>query len=373
MKHTSGQVGDTRPRRICHVLTTLGFGGVETRMRVLARAFKGRENEISFIAINDGGAAEAELRALGFEVLCLGAKPSVYSLGTLGKLTKTLRRLRPDVVHAHGAEANFHGLIAARLAGVPIRVGEEIGVPAHSALGRFVFKLAYASASRIVAISNVVAQAIERLGEAKGNQIVVVENPVRSINPKPVADRPADRLRLVYVGRLVEWKEVSNVLHALAALRDRDTICELWIVGAGVERAGLEMLVERLGMAETVRFFGFQDRPEDYVSSSDLFILPSNDKEGFCMALVEAMAAGTPAVSTAVGIAPEVIEDGQTGWLVPSQDIPALTEKLDQVTRLGREAIDRIGTAASRAVLARNSPEIYRDRLDRLYEEAPAA
>jgi len=362
-----------RPRRICHVLTTLGFGGVETRMRVLARAFKGRERAITFVALNGGGAAEVELRALGFDVLCLGAKPSVYSVGTLINLTATLRRLRPDVVHAHGAEANFHALIAGRLAGVPVRIGEEIGVPAHSAVGRFVFKQAYASASRIVAISNVVKLAIERMGEAQGNKIVVVENPVRSIAPEPVADRPTGRLRLGYIGRLVEWKEVSNVLHALATLRDRGTHYEFWVVGAGVERQALEQLTEQLGLAEFVRFFGFKDRPEDYVAACDLFILPSNDKEGFCMALVEAMAAGTPAVSTAVGIAPEVIEDGKNGWLVPPQDIPALTAALDRVAQLDREEIARVGVAARSAVLARNSPESYVARLDRLYAEALAA
>lgn len=373
MNQVKVQAAFIRPRRICHVLTTLGFGGVETRMRVLARTFKGRERDITFVAINGGGAAEVELRALGFDVLCLGAKPSVYSVGTLINLTATLRRLRPDVVHAHGAEANFHALIAGRLAGVPVRIGEEIGVPAHSAVGRFVFKQAYASASRIVAISNIVKQAIERMGEAQGDKIVVVENPVRPMTPEPVADRPAGRLRLGYVGRLVEWKEVSNVLHALAALRDRGTCYEFWVVGAGAERQALEQLAKQLRLTDVVSFFGFQDRPENYVAACDLFILPSNDKEGFCMALVEAMAAGTPAVSTTVGIATEVIEDGTTGWLVPPQDIASLTDTLERVGRLDRDEIARVGAAASRAVLARNSPEIYRDRLDRLYEEALAA
>ncbi len=368
MKHEKGLVAPHRPRRICHVLTSLGFGGVETRMRVLARALKGREKDVIFIAINRGGVAEDELRMLGFEVLCLGAKPSVYSIGTLVKLTATLRRLRPDVVHAHGAEANFHALIAARLAGVPVRIGEEIGVPEHSALGRFVFKCAYASASRVVAISNIVAATIERLGEAKGNHIVVVENPIRSIEPKPVSEPSRGLLRLVYVGRLIAWKEVPNALHALATLRDRGRECEFWIIGDGPDREKLEKLTDDLGITENVRFLGFQDRPEDYVAACDLFILTSF-REGFCMALVEAMAAGTPAVSTAVGIAPEVIEEGRTGWLVPPQDIPALTETLDRVTRLGRDQLGLIGLAASKAVLARNSPELYRDRLDRLYEE----
>lgn len=85
----------------------LGLWGCRDANAGAGAHLQGRERDITFVAINGGGAAEVELRALGFDVLCLGAKPSVYSVGTLINLTATLRRLRPDVVHAHGAEANF--------------------------------------------------------------------------------------------------------------------------------------------------------------------------------------------------------------------------------------------------------------------------
>jgi glycosyltransferase involved in cell wall biosynthesis len=100
----------------------------------------------------------------------------------------------------------------------------------------------------------------------------------------------------------------------------------------------------------------------------DYFILPSTEQEGFCMALVEAMAMGIPAISTNVGIAPEVISDGETGWLVPARDTNALTEKLNQVLSLPRGAAAAVGAAGRRQVLERGSPTEYVRQLDALYD-----
>jgi len=356
-------------RRVCHLLASLDFGGVERRMRILAEAAAERRGSLHFVVISGGGSARDRIVEAGHEVTCLDSKASVYSIRTFLAVLRTIRRIGPDVVHTHGAEGNFHGLPAAFLAGVPVRIGEEIGLPGHRRMARLAFRTVYRFAHRVVAVSPAVKDDLVRTGEVAPGKVVMVENPVRRVTPAVPGERGGrPRPRCCFVGRLVDWKNVRSVLDALHDLLGRGRPFDFWVVGDGPQRSELVNVVRARGLDDYVRFLGFQDRPEDCIRTCDFFILPSTEQEGFCMALVEAMAMGMPAISTRVGIAPEIISDGETGWLVPARDTGALTEKLDQVLRLPREVAAAVGAAGRRRVLARNTPTEYLRRLDALYD-----
>jgi glycosyltransferase involved in cell wall biosynthesis len=128
-------------------------------------------------------------------------------------------------------------------------------------------------------------------------------------------------------GRLVELKGIEYLIRAVAALRNDFPALRLEIAGSGPHRVKLEEEVARTDLAGRVRFLGWIDDIGSVLSRWDVFVLPSLE-EGFPVAALDAMAAGLPVVATAVGGVPELIEDGKSGWLIPSRDVEALTARL---------------------------------------------
>ena len=112
-------------KSVLHVLTSLDFGGVETQMRLIAKNATSSKSEHSFCALGRGGAVLNEMKALGSQATALGCKATIPSFVAIFSLWRYFRRVKPDVVHLHGAEANFHGVIAARLAGISTVICEE--------------------------------------------------------------------------------------------------------------------------------------------------------------------------------------------------------------------------------------------------------
>jgi glycosyltransferase involved in cell wall biosynthesis len=352
---------------VCHLVAALDYGGVERQMRIIADSTLDRRGSMHFVAIGDGGRTADAIAGAGHDVTLLRRTPSVYSAGAFPAVLQAIRRLRPDVVHTHGAESNFHGLPAAFLARVPVRIGEEIGLPSLTLKARLAFRLVYRFAQRVVAVSDMVADDMVRGGEVARDDVVVVEYPYRPLPPAPPRRRhDRTRLRCCAVNRLVEWKKVHEAIEALHVLAARGRPFDLWVIGDGPERAALEAMTADRNLGEYVTFFGFQDRPEDYLRECDVFLMPSAN-EGCSIALIEAMAMGMPVVATDVGIAPQVLRNDETGWIVPVGDREALVETLDRVLALPDEVRDAVGAAGQRRVLDRNSPAEHVARLDALY------
>lgn len=144
------------------------------------------------------------------------------------------------------------------------------------------------------------------------------------------AERP-ERPRIIYIGRLIEYKHIDELLMAFSKL---SLDAELYVVGVGPERKNLEELARRLGVAERTVFTGFVDdrRKVELLKSSHVFVLPST-VEGFGIALVEAMAAGTPTISADIPALREVADGGRAGLLFPPRDVDELREKLEGLLR----------------------------------------
>jgi colanic acid/amylovoran biosynthesis glycosyltransferase len=150
-------------------------------------------------------------------------------------------------------------------------------------------------------------------------------------------------LHVLTVARLVPGKGHALLLEALAKLRSRGVKADATFVGDGPERAGLERLVEELGLERQVRFAGAvgQDELPRWYERADAFCLPTL-AEGLGVVLMEAMAAGLPVVSTRVMGVPEVVEDGSTGLLVAPGRADELADALERLAA-SRELRERLG------------------------------
>lgn len=227
-----------------------------------------------------------------------------------------------DVIDAHffypdGVAAVMLG----RELGVPVCItarGSDLTLMPDFALPRRWIRWAAAQAEGLVTVCAALRERLVELGVA-AERVTVLRNGVDLERFQPVAAEPLrQRLNLhgqvlLSVGNLVELKGHHLIIEALQTLSD----CTLMIIGAGPERAALERLAARLGVAERVRFLGLIAHTElrDYYAAADALVLASS-REGWANVLLEAMACGTPAVATRVWGTPEVVAAPAAGVLI---------------------------------------------------------
>ena len=298
-----------------HIVTSLDFGGVEKHMENIASASNNSEFRHSFVAIAGGGNSEIKLRGLGFDVICLGETAIIPSYSAIISLFKLFKKTGVTVVHTHGAEANFHGLIAAWLAKVPVRIGEEIGIPNHGRLAKVIFSLVFNLSDKVIGVADAVVNYLFDSGEVSKNKLVRIYNPVFIDSDTHSESKSKNLLKVIFVGRLEPVKNPLSLVYAVSRLRERGILLEVSFIGDGSQRKLLEQEVDRLGLNEIVFILGYKDDPIKYIKDSNVFIQPSHS-EGLSLALIEAMGCGVPVIATPVGGSPEVVEHGITGWIL---------------------------------------------------------
>lgn len=362
--------------KIVRIVPLLDFGGVEQRIKHTVLRFNTfSEGYLKIIVLGGEGMISQELQLSGTLPIHLNQNFKIPNTLLIFKLYRLLKNMQPDVVHTSASEANFHGLIAAKMAGVPVRIGEEIGFPNHDWKWRLLFKWVYKSATKVIAISQAVKHRIVELGEVEEEKVEVVYNPVeirrklidfslrssvRNDKDRLMGERNADlitRLKkdtnsfvFVTTCRLVQVKNLGTLIKVFAEIveENQDKGLKLWIVGDGPERENLKFLERELGIQENVVFLGFQEDVVPFLEQADVFVLPSFS-EGFSISLVEAMLCGLPCIVTNQGGPSEIVEDGDTGYLINPYQADDLKNKMIEILKLSNEQRQLIGERAQEA------------------------
>jgi glycosyltransferase involved in cell wall biosynthesis len=261
-------------------------------------------------------------------------------------------------VHLHHVTSLFLCALPARLAGIRHVLMTEhslhqlLAEPATRAMTRRYAHLA-------TAISTVAPAQLDYFREQLGvsaDKLVCIPNGIEVPERTAAATSAAraalgidpQRLLICYAGRLVPIKQLDLLLRAVAllplALRERSTVC---LIGDGESRADLERLATTLGLGGTVRFAGARTQVASLLLGADAFVM-SSESEGLPMAMLEAMAAAVPCVSTAVGGIPELLRD-EAGLLVRPGDAEGLAAALASLladpalrARIGARGLARI-------------------------------
>ena len=361
--------GIQRPT-VLHLIHSLDFGGVESQMTAIATGDHLSRFSHSFVALTTGGAASRRLVELGSDVQILGVPAKIPSGRAIVALSKFLKKRPPAILHLHGAEAIFHGTIAGLIAGVKLRIAEETGVPAHSIAARVIFRLCYKFTTKLIAPSKAIEKEIQRIGEAKLDGICLLATPTTLPAPRKIAS-PGVGFEIAYVGRFEQVKNLDLLLEAFAEFIQSQTGARLSLVGSGSKLAQLEESAHALGIEPNVNFLAFSSNPWRQVPNADLFVLPSSS-EGFGLSLVEAMAFGIPCLTTPVGIAPELIEEGKTGWLISELTKSALASQFTSISLLDPTSRSRVAVEAQRIVRERFSIAKYHEAADKIYLDLSA-
>ena len=185
---------------------------------------------------------------------------------------------------------------------------------------------------------------------------------------KKAAGLDADSVVIGLIGRMSHEKGHHWFLEAVAPLAREFPAARFLFVGDGLMRAELEAKVAQLGLSAQTRFVGYQSDILPWMSAMDILVLPSVSAEGFARVLIEAGALGIPAIASPVGGNAEAIESGQTGFIVPVNDVDALRDAVREL--LGdSEKRRRLGSAARQRVSANFTVNGMVEKTERIYLE----
>ncbi|MXO86789.1 glycosyltransferase [Altererythrobacter aurantiacus] len=331
----------SRRKRVTFVTFQLGGGGAEMQLLRLANTLDRKTFEVSVIVFRSGGSYEPLLRD---DVTLVSLNnPSKVSL--IHKMAQALRRLDADLVCAF-LDIPMATVFLARplLSRRPVLVG-CVQAPPTIVYGsdqprklqmflRFYGRI-LPKIDHVIAISEGVKDDIRSFAPSALPQTEVIYNigvddRLRKAAEEPVTEVMPSRPLIVACGRLNYQKAFDVLIRSFALVR-KEIDAELWIIGEGEKRGELEALIDKLNLSASVRLIGFRQNPYQIFASADLFVL-SSIFEGFGNVLVEAMACGTPVLSTICPHGPsEIITDQESGILVPVGDVPAIAEGIIKI------------------------------------------
>jgi len=359
--------------RVLHVVKVAGISGAENHLLLLLPALRERGWDVAVVMLHEGelGAEDfaARLEADGVPVERVRLSRA-FDPRALRRILGRARRDQPDVLHTHLVHADFHGLPAGRLAGVPALVSTKHGFNA------FRNRKAFAAVDRAIAALADVHVAISAglaryLAESEGFDPASFEVVHYGLEAGPEPPLLPDGPRLAIVGRLIPIKGHDVLLRAFAAARVRVPALTLEIAGDGPLEPELRSTVTRLGLDDAVSFLGRVSPVAPVFERARIVVVPSFG-EGFGLVALEAMERGRPVVASAVGGLPEIVDDGRTGLLVPSGDADALAHAVVELASDPGRA-EAMGAAGRARALGEFSQERCTDRIEALYGAALAA
>ncbi len=351
------------PRRatVLFVVPTLGLGGVERALSSVLERID-RTRFAPSLCVLGGDTDDVPVPA-DVTVVKLGRESRWSFLRVVGRLRRVIKRTRPDAIVAFSGTANMTVLVAARLVAhrPKLIVTEHISPllmytsdeEPFGWLKQSLVRHLYPLGDAVVAVSNGVAGELEQVYGIADELLSVAHTPVELATMAALAQEqprvwPATGPVVVAVGRLTTQKNHALLLRALALVQAQRPIAAV-IVGDGPERLALEGLARTLEL-RAVSFAGSDPNPYPYIARADVFAL-SSDFEGFGVVLVEALALGTPIVSSDCASGPrEILDSGEFGLLVAPGDAEALSRAIIRILDDDelRERFRRLGPARAR-------------------------
>lgn len=332
--------------RVCLVVGQLTLGGLERQAYLLSTGLDPSRFEVSIVSMTRGGPWADALRRAGLTVVELGRRGHLDWRRLLG-MARIFRSIRPHIVYSFNYEANAYARLAGLLARVPVLVTGERNVYMSRRMALLERVLIRFTECVICNAEAIRRDLIGRVGLPE-HKVMTIRNGI-VIRPAPgPAERRSARQAIgareneIVVGTIASLAvrknlamlvRAASLCHAAAPLR----FC---IVGGGPEEQTVRTAIRDHGVEDRFTLLGERDEAWTLLAGFDLFVL-SSGSEGLSNALMEAMVAGLPCVCTDVGGCRELVEHGETGYLVNPGDEKALADRIVELS----------GDAARRATM----------------------
>jgi glycosyltransferase involved in cell wall biosynthesis len=382
--------------KICRIIARLNVGGPAIHTILLTSALNNGMYESMLVC----GSVEKAEKDMIYLAEINGVKPLLIpgfgrrinplkDLSAFIKIYNIMRKYKPDIVHTHTAKAGAIGRTAALLAGVPVRIHTFHGHIFDSYFGSLQAAI-FLSVERLLARFTkyivVVSEAQKRdivdkyriAGEGKIRVVPLglelekyadAKDGSRGIRTE--LDIDDDTLIVAIVGRLVPVKNHKMFIDAAKELLliSPGKKIKFLIVGDGEERTALEKYSAEAGLGkDKVIFYGWKEEMAEVYAGADIVALTSLN-EGTPVALIEALAAGKPVVATDVGGVRDVVQDGRSGYLVPSGDVKQFAKRLHELASDSEKRV-LFGKAGRDAVVNKYSKQRLVSDIKRLYTES---
>lgn len=359
-----------------HIDTARTWRGGQSQVKFAVMGLRQRRHRAALVAHPEGELFRR--MSEGYDLIPLAPRNEV-DLAAAWQLSRLIRKLIPDIVHAHDPHA-------VAMAATALSITTPSPPPVLVASRRIEYHIGHNSFSRwkygrvdcFIAVSEAVRERLVADGIPRAKVAVVHDG----VDVQRIVDLPAGNVHAALylpthapivgnVGALVPQKGQHHLIDAAALVVRSVPDVRFVIIGDGELRQSLEDHIKRKHLERHVFLAGFRDDALALLKGFDLFAL-SSVHEGMCTSLVDAMAASKASVASAVGGVPEVMVDGETGFLVPVRDHGAMAERLVQL--LGDQALAaRMGAAALERARAHFTVEQMVDGTAAVYKQLLAA
>jgi glycosyltransferase involved in cell wall biosynthesis len=362
--------------RIVLLSTSLGMGGADRQVLHLARALLAHDYEVHLVSMTP--LEEMGLQALteGLPIVSLEMKRGQADRRAFQQLVRLLQSWKPHLLTSFMYHANLLGRLAGRWAGVPLIVtsirSEQTGSAARDWLMRSTNWMDQCCTTN----SEQVASSLATRGLLRRDKVKVIPN---GVDVDAFASAPELRCKIredlklapsefvwLAVGRLLPQKDYPTLLTAFQPLAGAGA--RLLIAGRGPLLESLQQQVQQLGTSSEVTFLGVRDDVPELLAAADGFVL-SSAWEGMPNVVMEALAAGKPVVATHVGGVGELVENEESGFLVPPRDSDALSQAMRRLMMLTGEQRQQMGMRGRDQVIAKYSVDAMADQWMGLYRE----
>lgn len=363
--------------RVLHIIPSFVIGGAERMAVHLISALDKKDFAVAAVSLfsKQGTDLETILESRGYRVSYLGKKIG-FDFSIFRKLNCVIRDFKPDVIHTHGYLLPYvFPLVLFRSVSVHVHTIHTVPAREVGRIGRVIQWIAFRLGVVPVAISSEFQTDIEQLYGLKRFPIIPNGIPVKyySASERSAMDWKVqngfalDSCLILTIGRLAPVKNQTLLIKAFARGLRQLQQCHLVIAGDGELRTELEMRSAETGLKDRVHFLGIRSDIPTLLSAVDVFVL-SSDHEGNPLTVMEAMAAGKAVISTAVGGAVNLIEDGKDGFLVSAGDEIGLAKRMFELVNnvaLRRKIGERAAETARRefdvSLMANSYSAIYKN------------
>lgn len=366
--------------RILWLIDSLGPGGAESLMPALLEHLLacGVHSRVCVLQTRLGNPIAAELmkRRIAVDLVQVD---NLHSMAHILNLFRYIRKNKPDIIHTQLETSDILGNIIARVLGIPsVCTLHTLIAPSNkrtSRLRKLIHRISLQLfCNKVIAVSNITRRHFIQLG-MKPEKLITLYNGIDiskfnsthslTTQRKSLFNLNHDDIVLITVAVLREPKGIQYMIHALPSLLNKFSNAYYIIVGDGEYRQSLEELAQTMGLADRVRFLGYQENIPSLLSASDLFVFPTLN-DALPTVLLEAMAAGLPVVATNVGGVPEIIVHEKNGLIMPPANISSLVHACDRLLS-DRELANQMKEAGRETVTKRFNIHLQVANLRDLY------
>ena len=299
---------------------------------------------------------------------------SRFDFGAISRIRRSIKHIKPDIIHIHGTRAGSLGRLAAIGLNIPVIYTEHLWTQQFKLRNRFLTFLHYFAnwfldmfTTLNIAVSRAVKDFMIASNISRPNKIKVIYNGIKISSLEAKAFQSEKEFLIATCGTLNPHKGIQFLIKALPKIKNEFPGIRLEIIGDGLYKRILLAEVKKLKIKDYVKFTGFVKEVEKYLTHFDLYVQPSLS-ESFGLAILQAMSVGLPVVATNTGGIPEVVTDGKSGLLVEAANPGALSEAILFLLRNPKKAREMGKMAEKEAKLKFDLKDMIKE-LEKVYEE----